>query len=258
MDHVPARTPASPRPGTADELNPEVRLRLAEEVTHGRTVSEWAHLDVARVQRRTRRATGWLIKLTCRSRAFGVEHIPRAGAFLLAANHSSWLDGWLQLIHQPRIARIIGKSEALKLGLISRFLVAAGVFPVLRGEGDLRAREILRLVLESGTPVLIYPEGTRKGHPPGELGTPKNGTALLALQTGVPVVPAATIGVRRPGEPLRLHWPKVTTVYGAPMQFEGPATPERVAEVTALIWAEIQRLHGSADDLRRSRGRRSS
>jgi 1-acyl-sn-glycerol-3-phosphate acyltransferase len=232
------------------ETDQQVRERLRGEATHGRTVAEWAAIDGTRVQRITRRTTAYLWRAAFRSRASGAEHVPETGAFILCPNHSSWVDGFIQLERQRRAIHVMGKSELFRLGPVTRYLVAGGVFPVERGQGDLRAREIARLLLERGTPVLIYPEGTRKGH---QLGEPHSGAALLALQTGVPVVPAASIGIRRWGEPRRWHWPKVTTVYGEPLHFEGPVTQERVALARDAIWERVQQLHEQARELHQRR-----
>ena len=242
--------------GHAHDVNDTARAALREELTHGRTVQAWAELQPARMQRLLRALTGWIWRIVFRARGYGAEHVPSSGALLLCPNHSSWIDGFIQVWNQPRTVRIFGKIEALRIPLIGRLLATAGVFPVVRGAGDERAREIARLVLDQGDALMIYPEGTRKGHEPGRLGRPRSGAALIALQSGAPIVPVASVGIRRDGEPRRWSWPRVTTCYGEAMYFEGEPTPERVAQVRDDVWNQVARLREQALQIDRSRGRR--
>jgi 1-acyl-sn-glycerol-3-phosphate acyltransferase len=239
---------------SVDELDAATRVALRGELTHGRSVQAWADVRPHRIQLLLRLLTGWIWRWGFRARAVGVEHVPATGPVLLCPNHSSWIDGFIQCIHQPRDVRIFGKVEALQIPLVGRFLGAGGVFPVVRNAHDARAREIARLVLEQGGLLVIYPEGTRKGHPPGELGRPRSGAALLALQTGTPIIPVASVGIRRWGEPRRWRWPRVTTCYGEPMHFDGPPTPERVAQVRDEVWARVAELRAQALSASSTRG----
>ena len=62
-----------------------------------------------------------------------------------------------------------------------------GVFGVDRGKSDVKAiKEALR-VLKEGHKLLLFPEGTRFRS--GETQGAKTGAAMLALRTGVPIVP---------------------------------------------------------------------
>jgi hypothetical protein len=70
----------------------------------------------------------------------------------------------------------------------------------------------------------------------------------------VPVVPVATVGIRRYDEPRRLRVPTVTTVFGEPISFErcepGPA---QVAAARDAIWTRIQALHLEAQRIQDKR-----
>ena len=72
-----------------------------------------------------------------RLRARGREHLP--GGFVLAANHNSNFDPWpLGLTLFPRrYLRFMGKSELFLIPL-KQIALAAGAFPVRRGQADLR------------------------------------------------------------------------------------------------------------------------
>jgi 1-acyl-sn-glycerol-3-phosphate acyltransferase len=131
-----------------------------------------------------------------RLRATGVENLPD-GAFVLASNHFSNLDPWpLGLPLWPhRYLRFMAKSE-LYWWPQSIVLRAGGAFPVRRGTADSEAiRTAVRLCRE-GNVVVMFPEGTRrtKGLRKKFEARPRSGAARIALDAGVPLVPAAIRG----------------------------------------------------------------
>lgn len=62
-----------------------------------------------------------------------------------------------------------------------------GIFGVKRGKADVAAIKTAMKYLKDGELLLMFPEGTR--HQDGEFGDAKTGAAMLALRTGVPIVP---------------------------------------------------------------------
>lgn len=189
-------------------------------------------------------------RILYRYRAYGhLPRVPEEGGFLLApAPHGAFLDPFVFGLGQPRTnLRFMAKHQALEWPVIGRIIRWGGGFPVHRGEG--RAASALTVaehVLRSGDGVVVFMEGRMVLEHDG-LGTPRSGVARLALATGVPVVPVAGFGAKR-ARAYGGHWlryrPKVTNVWGAPLSIarEDDPSPERIDEVTALIWAEITRL----------------
>ena len=131
-----------------------------------------------------------------RLRARGTENIP-AGGFVLAANHVSNLDPWpLGLPIWPRrFLRFMAKSE-LYWWPLGHLLNAGGAFPVRRGQADIEAIETAVRLAREGHVVAMFPEGTRrrKGLRKKWEARPRTGAARIALEAGVPLVPAATKG----------------------------------------------------------------
>jgi len=72
-----------------------------------------------------------------------------------------------------------------------------------------------------GANVILFPEGSRS--PTGELRPFKSGGFHLAIQAGVPVVPATVSGSRRitPKHSLRVESGTVKIVYGKPIPTAG-------------------------------------
>src|SRR5262249_2075616 len=81
-------------------------------------------------------------RLLFRYRAYGMEHLPASGGYVLAAGHHSNLDPWpLGLALWPRrFLRFMAKSELFWFPL-GYLITAGGGFSVRRGEGDLGAMQ---------------------------------------------------------------------------------------------------------------------
>jgi 1-acyl-sn-glycerol-3-phosphate acyltransferase len=138
----------------------------------------------------------------------------------------------------------MAKYQALEWPIVGRFIKRGGGFPVHRGGTRSAAGlNVARIVVESGDGLVVFMEGKLVLEHDG-LGTPRNGLARLALMTGAPVVPAAAWGSKRAeayGKKWWLHRPKITAVWGKPIQFEREENPseERIEEVRDAIWAEV-------------------
>ena len=180
-----------------------------------------------------------------RLQARGTEHIP-AGGFVLAANHVSNLDPWpLGLPIWPRrFLRFMAKSELYWWPL--RYLLnAGGAFPVRRGQADAEAIETAVRLARDGHAVAMFPEGTRrrKGLRKKWEARPRTGAARIALEAGVPLVPAATKGtdnLARLG-PIRV-------AYGEPVELDdlrGLELRDAASQATERLMVRIAELEAS-------------
>jgi 1-acyl-sn-glycerol-3-phosphate acyltransferase len=135
-----------------------------------------------------------------RLRASGAENVPATGGVVLACNHLSSFDPWpLGMPLWPiRWLRFMAKAE-LYWWPLRLVLDHAGAFKVRRGLGDRKAVETAIRLAREGQVVVMFPEGTRrakglvKKHQP----RPRSGAARIALEAGVPLVPAAVRGTDR-------------------------------------------------------------
>src|ERR1700730_6131132 len=134
-----------------------------------------------------------------RLRARGKENLPRGG-FVLASNHVSSFDPWaLGVPLWPgRFLRFMAKSE-LYWPPLKYVLNGAGAFPVRRGQRDVVAIDTAVQLARDGQVVAMFPEGTRrtKGLVKRFEARPRSGAARIALEAGVPLVPAAVKGTDR-------------------------------------------------------------
>jgi 1-acyl-sn-glycerol-3-phosphate acyltransferase len=119
---------------------------------------------------------------------------------VLAANHNSNFDPWaLGLpLYPRRFLRFMGKSE-LFFTPLKQFLIACGAFPVRRGERDVEAIETAIELCREGHIVVMFPEGTRrqKGLRKKYEARAHSGAARIALEAGVPLIPAGIVGTDR-------------------------------------------------------------
>jgi 1-acyl-sn-glycerol-3-phosphate acyltransferase len=181
-----------------------------------------------------------------RLRARGRENLPAEGGFVLACNHISNLDPWpLGLpIWPKRFLRFMAKSELYWWPL--RYVIAGvGAFPVRRGQHDVAAIETAVRLAREGYPVVMFPEGTRrrKGLVKRFEARPRSGAARIALEAGVPLVPAAVKGT---DQLLRLG--RLRVAYGAPVDVEdlrGKEVAEAAQEATERLMARILELEAS-------------
>ena len=171
------------------------------------------------------------VKLLFRLRASGVENVPAEGGFVLAANHTSNFDPWplgLPLFPRRQL-RFMAKSELYWFPL-TPVLNGAGAFPVRRGERDVEAIQTAVELCRAGEVVVMFPEGTRrrKGLRKKHEARPHTGAARIALEAGVPLVPAGIAGTDRLGRlgPLRV-------AYGRPIETSdlGELAPADAAQV---------------------------
>jgi 1-acyl-sn-glycerol-3-phosphate acyltransferase len=185
-----------------------------------------------------------VVKLAFRLRARGVEHVPREGGCVLAANHISNLDPWaLGLPLFPRrFLRFMAKAELywFPLGLI---LDVGGAFPVRRGERDVEAIETAVRLCREGHVVVMFPEGTRrrKGLRKKREARAHTGAARIALEADVPLVPA---GIRGTDTLTRLG--PLRVAYGPPIALDDLRGRDDAAQAaTDRLMDEIARLEAT-------------
>ncbi|HEY3249311.1 MAG TPA: lysophospholipid acyltransferase family protein [bacterium] len=139
----------------------------------------------------------------------GREHEPARGPFIVAGNHASAIDPPLAGGAIRHRASYMAKDELFAVPVLGAWLRSVGVFPVKRGQADRRAIRRSLQVLEQGGVLVMFPEGTRSED--GRLRDPEPGAALIALRTGVPVLPVAVVGSQRI-LPKNARWPRFAQV----------------------------------------------
>jgi 1-acyl-sn-glycerol-3-phosphate acyltransferase len=191
-------------------------------------------------------AVTWpLLRGVFRLQSTGKENIPEGGC-VLACNHLSSFDPWpVGMPLWPKTGlRFMAKSELYWFPL-NKLIDGAGAFPVHRGQHDTVAIETAVRLAREGNVVMMFPEGTRrvKGLMKTRVARPRTGAARIALEAGVPLVPAAVSGTDR-----LLHLAKLRVAYGAPVDIDdlrGQDIAEAAQEATTRLMARIDELEAS-------------
>jgi 1-acyl-sn-glycerol-3-phosphate acyltransferase len=190
-------------------------------------------------------------KLFGRVRVEGAEKLPATGAFVLAPVHRSNIDFALTSILTTRPMRYMGKDSIWKSKALGRFVSMLGAFPVHRGSADRESLRACTEIIEGGSPLVMFPEGTRKSGPVVE--DLFDGTAYVASKTDVPIYPLGIGGSEQmmPKGAKFLHRSQLVLVVGDPIppperNEKGRIPRHAVKELTDRLQVEVQRLFDEA------------
>ena len=146
----------------------------------------------------------------------GAENIPETGPIILAPNHRAYMDPPYLSMATKRQLHLMAKDQLFRVPLFGPYIKAMGAFPVKRGVADRGAIRQAMAELKAGRVMGIFPEGTRADA--GTLLPAEKGFALIAKQTGVPIVPIALEGTDKVlPKHGGLHRAHVTATIGKPM-----------------------------------------
>ena len=178
--------------------------------------------------------------------ADGVEYLPASGPYIVAANHHNYLDGLVLGATVPAPVAFLVMPRVYRATPLHPWLHrCVGSIPLEIARPDVGALRRALITLEAGGVVGIFPEGPFSVHGRLERGLP--GVALLALRSGVPVVPAGIAGTYEALDGRRWHVPRrrpLAVRFGAPRRFPPDGTPHRDmrAAVTRRIMDDIAAL----------------
>ncbi|MEF8792462.1 lysophospholipid acyltransferase family protein [Thiohalorhabdus sp.] len=147
--------------------------------------------------------------------------LPENGPAILVANHNAGPDPLFLIATNRRLISYLIATEYYRLNWLNWLLSRVGCVPVDRRQVTAATLRGALKRLEDGRVVGIFPEGGI--HTPEKRPKPKPGAALLALETGAPVIPARVAGVRQlPGSDLWtfLRPRRARLRYGSPVPLE--------------------------------------
>lgn len=201
-----------------------------------RCIGLWTHFNL------------WWLERCCglHYQVEGTEHIPAGNAIVMSKHQSAWETMALQRIFGPQVWVL--KRELLWVPLFGWGLALLEPIAIDRKAGRKAVRQVVDQGIQrlrAGRWVVIFPEGTRVA--PGERKRYGIGGALLAAQSGYPVVPVA----HNAGEFWRrrsfIKYPGVIrVVIGAPIVSAGRSATDIIADVEDWIESTMLNITDSS------------
>ena len=184
-----------------------------------------------------------------RLRVEGHEHLPTAGAAIIAANHLSFFDSVALALAVPRPLSFVGKAEYLDSWKTRRLFPALGMIPVDRGSPRQAygALQVAAEVLDADELFAVYPEGTRSQD--GSLHDGRNGVGHLSVTTGASIIPTGIVGTDRiqpRGARLPRPFRSAIVRFGSPIEpggYDG-SRRDRRRRITRDVMSAISQLSG--------------
>ncbi|HEY2994456.1 MAG TPA: lysophospholipid acyltransferase family protein [Methylomirabilota bacterium] len=178
-------------------------------------------------------------------RVEGLEHLPAAGPFLVAANHHNYLDGVVLAAALPEPIAFLVMPRVWRATPLHPWLHRRlGSIPLRLERPDVGALRGALRALEAGRVVGIFPEGPFSVRGQLERGLP--GVGLLAARAGVPVVPAGIRGTYQALLGRRAYIPRrhpLGVRFGPPRRFTAEGYGRRVrSSITQRIMDDIAAL----------------
>ncbi len=124
----------------------------------------------------------------------GGENLTVGQPYILAANHQSQFDIFALQGYLNIDFRWLAKKELFKIPVFGLGMRQAGYISIDRSRGREAIKSLYAAAerIAAGASVIIFPEGTRS--PDGHLQNFKSGGMVLAIKSGVPIVPVAICG----------------------------------------------------------------
>lgn len=172
----------------------------------------------------------------------GIEHLAAGGPFIFTPNHQSHLDILTLLGFLPGRTRFAAKRELWRHPVVGGVLDTLDMVPIDRDDPGVAIAALQRTDGSAGS-LVVFPEGTRSRD--GRLREFKKGAFVLAIRTGLPVVPVVCRGTRRlmpRGSRLTVVPGPVEIVVEAPIATTGLGYEDREA-LAARVRAVIARHH---------------
>ncbi|MBQ3762917.1 MAG: 1-acyl-sn-glycerol-3-phosphate acyltransferase [Clostridia bacterium] len=168
-----------------------------------------------------------------RTKVYGMENLPKEGAYLMAANHQSFRDPLILAGVLPWDVSAMAKKELFESKLTGWIMRGVYAIPVDREGNDMAAMRACLSRLKEGHPLVIFPEGHRFHD--GSIHELKSGTAFIAMRAGVPLIPARIHTSYRPFSGIKIN-------IGAPVETGRLSGSQALNETTEKLKKAMEAL----------------
>lgn len=124
----------------------------------------------------------------------GMAHIDPSGSYIYMSNHQSNFDIPVLLAYLKVQFRWLAKMELFKIPIFGRGMKNAGYISINRADRRAAIGSLQQAAgaIKDGVSILIFPEGTRSLD--GNIRPFKKGGFVLAVESGIPIVPIVVHG----------------------------------------------------------------
>ncbi|MDI6605598.1 MAG: lysophospholipid acyltransferase family protein [Candidatus Omnitrophota bacterium] len=182
-----------------------------------------------------------LCRLFFRIEVYGKKNIPEKGGFILASNHSSYLDPIILGVFCPRKLNFMARHDLFLNRFFGLLLSQVGAFPVKRNSADRSALKEALKRLSCGKALVLFPQGRRSSGLSAESSDFLAGVGFLAAKTNLPVIPAFIKGTDKalPKGAKCIKPGRICVCFGRQINIERGLPYQ---EITQLIMARIRQL----------------
>ena len=185
--------------------------------------------------------TNIFLKLFFKVEVINYHKVPLEGPAIFCANHNSMLDMFFLGFKLNRWIYWMAKEELFKNPVAAFLYRKLGAFSVKRGAGDVGSVKKAYKLLNEGKIVGIFPQGTRIDPAKLENARVKSGAAMIAVNSGVPIIPAAVKGSYK-------LFSKMSVIYGDPFFISnGGEIKHTKEELTELSKDIIKKIYSLAE-----------
>jgi 1-acyl-sn-glycerol-3-phosphate acyltransferase len=181
----------------------------------------------------------------------GAEHMRPDGAYVIVANHASYMDIPALFAALPKLPQFMAKDELARIPFLGAALRAGRHILVKRGN-HATARSSLDSAaeqLKSGAAILVFPEGTRSTR--DAIGRFKTGAFRLAKLGEVEILPVGISGTRyvlpKHGRLIRPHRLSVHIAPPLPVAAVRDSSLHDLSERTRSLLASLSGLALASD-----------
>lgn len=196
-------------------------------------VTSWSRLNI------------WSLRWLCgvRYQVEGRENIPASAAIVMSKHQSTWETIAYSFMFPPQVWVL--KKSLLRIPFFGWGLAMLKPIAIDRGAGSTAMEQVVtqgRDRLEKGIWVVVFPEGTRVAY--GKKRRYKMGGAVLAAETGFPVLPIAHNAGRLWARNQFIKWPGIITVSIGPLiQTKGLSADTINQQVESWIETRMESLY---------------
>ncbi|MBU4262842.1 MAG: 1-acyl-sn-glycerol-3-phosphate acyltransferase [Proteobacteria bacterium] len=176
-------------------------------------------------------------------KVIGLDNIDKGRPYIFAANHQSQFDIFTMQGCFDFDFRWLAKKELFQVPLFGRAMHLAGYISIDRSHGRQALKSLKEAAerIAAGTSVILFPEGTRSLD--GKLHDFKSGGMVLAIKSGVPLIPVGISGTYEilPKGSLLVKPGQVTIRVGKPIDTKAFSAGQK-HELATMIQGEVARL----------------